>query len=608
MSSRLSALLASADRPSAGSVLPKFIVGDAIPLAVQRKIADIETPAIGLIIIVPSGAWLPTIVHGLGECVPNALVEEIKSGKLARARDKNANLLDGLSDGRSVVAVTAEPELISRDLRVAIDLTVKIEHLKVGPVRNAIKAVTNQRVLGLVQSDIEGLDPLLVMAAIRDCKKARDAVERIRALRARMVAPAVSSKVPSLDQLPLVGDVRAWAEGVCLDLRAVAAGNLPMSAVRYGVLEGPPGTGKTLLAEALAKSAGWRFCPSSVGEWFNAGDGHLGDVTRAATEFVDTLLAGENTVGLLDELQSIPDRAALDKRGRDWWMPVVDNLLIQIDRVRKSGRNVLLLGACNHFDFLDTALIRGGRLETRVSVRPPDCPEEAREVLAFYCGSHLSGDALDTLANLVVGLAPADVEAGVRRAESRARRAGRNLEIEDVMAGFGLDAAIDPGLLWAVAVHEAAHAVISIRLGARVVSASLVPGANSRGSVNVDWGDDPTTREALEAKVMVGLAGRAADEMIGKGASGEARSDLAKASALLLGARHEMGLYDRLGVSGGSGSDHQWLEDQLARLMGETRQLVIKNRAEIERLAEALIAKKMLRGSDIAAMATGVKP
>lgn len=608
MSSRFSKLMAAADRPAAGNVLPKYIVGAAMPKAIVRKIADLQTPAVGVIVTAPSQSWLPIIVHGLGELAPNAVVEEIKSGKLARAKDKNLNLLDALGDGRSVIAITAEPELISRDLRAAVDLTIEIESLKVAPVRRAIREVTSQRVFGLTQVDVQGLDPLLVMAAIRDCKKARDAVERIRALHARLVAPEISSKVPAIDQLPLVGDVRTWADGVCADLDAVAAGILPISAVRYAVLEGPPGTGKTLLAESLAKSAGWQFHSSSVGAWFNTGEGNLGDVTRAATEFVDTLLASDKALGLLDELQSIPDRATLQKRGRDWWIPVVDNILIQIDRVRKSGKHVLLLGACNHYQLLDAALVRGGRLETRVTVSPPNNPEEARQVLAFYCGNRLSDRDLDTLGNLMVGIAPANIEAGVRRAEALARRGGRDLAIADMLAGFGLDTPIDPELLWSVAIHEAAHAVVSVKLGAKVISATILPGAGSRGSVNVDWGDDPTTRPALEAMVMVGLAGRAADEVIGRGASGEAGSDLLKASALLVSGRYEMGLYDRLGVSGAAGDeDHHWLEDQLARLMSETRELVIHHRAEIERLAKALMAKKTLRGDDIAIMA-GLKP
>src|SRR5690606_10656502 len=138
---------------------------------------------------------------------------------------------------------------------------------------------------------------------------------------------------------------------------------------------------------------------------------------------------------------------------------------------------------------------------------------------------------------------------------------------------------------------------------------SVLPNANSKGAVATDWGDSPITRDRLEAMVKVGLAGRAADEILGSGPSAGARSDLVHASGLLTSGRYEMGLYDRLGVSTclGKVHDDQWLEDQLSRLMEEVRQLVRENREVIEQLAEALITKKLLRSTDLVAF-MGAKP
>ena len=78
--------------------------------------------------------------------------------------------------------------------------------------------------------------------------------------------------------------------------------------LRHSVLSGPPGTGKTLISGALARSAGWRFCSASIGEWFTTSDGNLGGVSRTCAGFFDRLLAQDCTIGFLDELDSLPSR------------------------------------------------------------------------------------------------------------------------------------------------------------------------------------------------------------------------------------------------------------------------------------------------------------
>ncbi|MEQ8164529.1 MAG: hypothetical protein RIC93_00435, partial [Alphaproteobacteria bacterium] len=243
MPSRFPRPLAAAERKSAGAILPQLIVRSAMGNRLLRRIADINCAATGVLVHVPSQSWLSLVMEGLTECAPNAIIEILKSGRHSRLGDKNSNLLDALADGRSAIGITAEPQLVSRDLRAAIDHVVQIERLGVSPVRQAITEVTGQRVRGLSESDIDGLDPVAIMSAIRNCRKAREAVERIRQLRARLSAPQIPDAVPGLDQLPLVGEVRDWANGMRQDLEAVARGTLPMSAVRFGVLEGPPGTG-----------------------------------------------------------------------------------------------------------------------------------------------------------------------------------------------------------------------------------------------------------------------------------------------------------------------------------------------------------------------------
>ncbi|KFL30300.1 hypothetical protein JP75_17200, partial [Devosia riboflavina] len=97
---------------------------------------------------------------------------------------------------------------------------------------------------------------------------------------------------------------------------------------------------------------------------------------------MDEVLVNEPAIGFMDELDALPNRATLDNRGRDWWTPLINLFLTEIDRVRKSGKKVLLLGATNYYDRLDGALIRPGRLQQRVSVLPPRTEAESSNRLA----------------------------------------------------------------------------------------------------------------------------------------------------------------------------------------------------------------------------------
>lgn len=594
----------ASETPSASGTVPNLIAEMALGKKLINRLEREPERAIAIIIEVPDTGWLDVVAEGLTSFMPKGIIETIEPGRRSAIVSSNEQCLDVLADGRSVIALTCDPTLISRDVRAAADVVITIEALDVRVLRTAIKAITGQRARGLTQSDIGRLGPVAVMAAIRNAKTSKEAIDRIRRTGNRMLCAPTTKAVPGLSQLPLVGEVAAWSRALSDDLGAVARGEIDMKSVRYGVLEGPPGTGKTLLAEAVAQESNWRFVTSSVSAWFSQSDGNLGGVTRAASDFFGEVMASDFSVGFLDEIQSIPDRARLEPRHREWWLPVIDNILLQIDRVRKSGRPVLLLGACNHYFMLDDALIRGGRLEQRITVRPPNTAAEAKNVLHYYCQSDVSDADLNAIARLIVGRAPATVEAGVEEARSIARRAERGLTRDDLITAFGLETAKSGLDLSIVARHEAAHAVIAHKLGARVHAVTVLAQGPAAGETSYGWGAAPMRRHGLEDRVRVLLAGRAADEQFSGGASAGALGDLAAASALLSRGRYELGLYDRLGVGASSDdpAETKWREERLGWLMGETRALVHAERVAILRLASVLMDKKVLDHAEIVAL------
>ena len=197
---------------------------------------------------------------------------------------------------------------------------------------------------------------------------------------------------------------------------------LTPEALVYTTLEGPPGTGKSLIAASVARSAGWTFVPATVGSWFTSGDGALGGVARNVRGFVDEVLASEPAIGFLDEIDALPNRATISHRGRDWWLPVITLFLTEIDRVRKSGKKVLLIAATNYYSRLDEALIRPRQpVHRRVSVLPPQRDEEVIALLKYYLRGDLADADLTQLARIGRGATPAQVEGWLGQARGAAR-------------------------------------------------------------------------------------------------------------------------------------------------------------------------------------------
>jgi ATP-dependent Zn protease len=418
--------------------------------------------------------------------------------------------------------------------------------------------------------------------------------------------------VPLLHELPLTEPVRHWSSQLLADLGAVKSGAMPPDGLVYAMLEGPPGTGKSLIAESLARTAGWTFVPVTVGSWFASGDGALGGVAKNVRAFIDKVIVSEPAVGFLDEVDAIPDRATMDNRGKDWWTPVITLLLTEIDRLRRSGMRVMLIGATNYYHHLDSALVRPGRMQQRVSVLPPQSETEVAALFAYYLRGDLVETDLGKLARLGIGATPALVEGWLKEARGLARSAGRPLQLEDILGQMLPSEVRTPEDVWTIALHEIGHAVVACHLGLTVERVSIVPEGESGGHTRATLPSMVPTWERLCDMVTVSLGGRAADIIIGSGANAGAESDLANATAILLSAFERQGLRDGLAFMPALGVKRSdvvaAVEVQLARLMKRAIAIVEADRVVAVKLAKRLVAERILSGADVKSALATARP
>lgn len=513
------------------------------------------------------------------------------------------DMLDFLRQGRSVLFLSQEPqELLHEAVLAVADLIIEIPALTPTLLRKTINIVTGGRARN-VTNEMAGLPLKIIVSAVRQELTAGQCVRNLQRALDRQ-PEAESSVVPLIAELPLTSPVRSWADQVIHDLKAVNAGEILPKEIVFATLEGPPGTGKTLIAESLARTSGWTFVPSSVGTWFTSGDGALGGVAKNLKGFIDTVLSREPAIGFMDELDALPNRATMDNRGRDWWTPVINLFLTEIDRVRKANKKVLLLGATNYYDRLDNALIRPGRLQQRIRVLPPQSEDEMVALLRHYLGTEISGADLARLARFGRGAVPATVEGWVKEARVAARQSQRALTPGDLLSVMVPADERDPADIRAIAIHEAGHAVVAHQLGRIVDSISIIPEGESGGRTLIRFPTIVPVWADLLDDVAVTLGGRAADVVLGKGANVGAEGDLARATMLLIEAHEKQGLCEELAVGPAfgpilRGTVRAEVNAELKRQLERAMDIVRRERNVVMAFAERLIKVKFIVETEI---------
>src|ERR671915_247761 len=230
------------------------------------------------------------------------------------------------------------------------------------------------------------------------------------------------------------------------------------------LLVGPPGTGKTLLARAVAGEAGVPFFSMSASEFVEmivgVGASRVRDLFAQAKQAAPAII-------FIDELDAI-GRArggANSIGGHDEREQTLNQILTEMDGFT-GAEGVIVLGATNRPEILDSALLRPGRFDRRLVISPPD-QAGRREILDVHVRDvPLAADVdLDVVAASTPGMVGAELknlinEAAIlaaRRQHERVTLADFNDALEKVVLGTARRVVMPPEERRRTAHHEGGH-------------------------------------------------------------------------------------------------------------------------------------------------------
>ena len=294
------------------------------------------------------------------------------------------------------------------------------------------------------------------------------------------------------------------------------------------LLIGPPGTGKTLLARAIAGEAGVPFFSMAASEFVEmfvgVGASRVRDLFRKAKAKAPCII-------FIDEVDAVGrQRGAGIGGGNDEREQTLNQLLTEMDGFADNS-GVILLAATNRPDVLDTALMRPGRFDRRITIDLPD--RRGREaILAVHARSRplAAAVSLSAWASRTPGFSGADLANLLNEAAILTAR-HHLAEIDDgAMAGaleritMGLAAAPlqDSAKKRLIAYHEVGHALLATLVphADPLDKVTLLPRAGGVGGFARMVPDEEIidsgliSKAYLRARLVVALGGRAAELVV----------------------------------------------------------------------------------------------
>jgi len=575
----------------------------------------------------------------------STVVSEIKDQKVAKIEVEESKLTVSYKDGTKAISRKEPQESLFKLLETSgIDpkgVEIKVKDLSMGQIW--VGLISN--VLPLV------LTVVFFLFIFRQARGAQDNIFSFGQSKARVWSRDLPKT--TFKDVAGVDEAKKELEEVVDFLKSPAKYRALGARTPKGViLIGPSGTGKTLLAKAVAGEtkvpffsiAGSEFMEMLVG----VGAARVRDLFAQAKKSAPSII-------FIDEIDAIGRMRSVGiMGGHDEREQTLNQILVEMDGFEPNTA-VMVIAATNRGDLLDSALLRPGRFDRRVTLDLPDMAGR-KAILAIHAKGKpfasrsetqgrsslqavdpdQAGVNWDKVAKRTVGFSGADLENMLNEAAILAARASKKaidmLDLEEAATKVKLgpekkrlQSDLDRKM---TAYHEAGHAVIIYHSPNvdPVHRISIVSRGIALGYTLTPPEKDRLheTRSHLVEQIAVMMGGRAAEQLIFNEMTSGAANDIDQATRVARYMVMEFGMSDLGPINFGPQMDiTEWgksfmeqnqispemqgaIDREVKKLIDEgykrAATLLKKHKKQLDLVAEALIKKETLEGEEFTAL------
>lgn len=402
------------------------------------------------------------------------------------------------------------------------------------------------------------------------------------------------------------------------------------------LLFGAPGTGKTLLARAVAGEANVPFFHMSGSEFVEmfvgVGASRVRDLFAKAKKVAPCII-------FIDEIDAVGRQRGAGLGGsHDEREQTLNQILVEIDGFEKTDK-VIVMAATNRPDVLDPALLRPGRFDRQVIIDLPDI-RDREEILRVHANGKpiINLDDLKIVAQRTPGFSGADLanvlnEAAILTARKDKKEiASEELfeSIEKVMLGpVRKSFVLNEKEKKITAYHEAGHAIIGHVLpdADPIHKISIISRGRAAGYTMKLPSEDKKfeTKNQFMSEIQTLLAGMLTEELIFNEMTTGASSDLKQVTKIAKKLVTQYGMNEILGprVYGQqeemvflgkeiherrdySELTAEKIDDEINKILikakADTKELLIKHRPQLEKIALLLLEKETIEKDEFDAL------